>query len=211
MRLARNTKVVLAAGLLVALLVGIMLGAVSARGARTASASGVAYLTIPAAAFAPAFSSTGYRNDGWRLYSRGDPPGTQWFQAPINLPQGVTIHRVTFWGYDGHSEDSVLMMVRRFPHSPHAKDGTYDWMTVNLSGDSFDGGYFEGTTGPGFNQVDNENYGYFVTVEMPNSPEDPGAMAPRYQLFQVRIGYSYSTYLPQVQKESMGLSSWPVP
>jgi len=197
-------------------LLGGMLGVVSMRGARTASASGLAYLTIPAAAFNTATTSTGDTSDGWRFYSRGSEGGVQWWHAPIQLPQGVTMHRMTMYCYDAHSGDAVVVMIRRFPHNPHPRTGTYDFLTVNLPGgsDAYDSGYFEGTTGlnAAYNQVDNENYAYFVSVEMPFSPEDPsGEYPPRYQLYQVRVGYSYSTYLPQIQKDSMGLSSWPVP
>ena len=216
MRLGKNVKAVIAASLLVVLLVGATLGVGLARGARTASAQAAAYLTIPAAAFTPDLSTTEYRNNGWRLFSFGaEGQGVSYFHAPLKLPQGVTIHNVTIYGYDGHSGDAVVVMVRRIPHHPNAQNPTFDWLTVLVSGwdNSWDGGYFTTGAGPdtAYNLIDNENYAYFLTTEMPHSPEDPAQNPPRYQLFQVRFQYSYSTYLPQVQNSPTGFSSWDVP
>ena len=63
--------------------------------------AGHGYVSIPAAAFQPETSTAQYNNFGYYLHNAYD--NDQFYSAPVQLPHGVTVTKLTFYFFDNSS------------------------------------------------------------------------------------------------------------
>jgi hypothetical protein len=115
------------------------------------------YLSVPAAAFIPSDDSTTYHNFGTWLAG-------EWgaFCAPVYLPNGATVNKVTFYWHDSSVAGDAWLTLIRYPFSG------YDEFMAEV--------YSSGNAGSGFSEdntidyavIDNIGYSYFLWVEIPD-------------------------------------------
>lgn len=115
-------------------------------------ASRTGHISIPAAAFVPGVYTFQYYNSGSNLYSTY---GANYF-APVNLPDGCTVTKVTFYFDDAAAGGDVTMYLRRH-------DFGFDLGYTMAEITSADGGYgndYDDTIS--YSQIDNESNTYFL-------------------------------------------------
>ncbi len=74
------------------------------------------YLSLPAAAFQPFEDGYNFENAGiWLAHYQG-PGGSStngWYLAPVQLPQGATVTKLTFFFYDDSATNTILARLQR--------------------------------------------------------------------------------------------------
>jgi hypothetical protein len=130
------------------------------------AAAGVQRLTIPAAAFAPGAEYYGYENHGRYLKYIEGPPAVElgYFVAPVHLPQGATLRRLTFHYKDSGAGQASLLLLRH----THDSQGSLG-MAELVSSDIWTPGYGSVSTTT-FNPtaiIDNSLYSYYVHLSLP--------------------------------------------
>ena len=145
----------------------------------TLSASpGHGYVSVPPAAFTPAEDGYDYQNLG-ALILNNDGASDNYY-APVLLPQGATVTKMTLYFYDGSSLDGCTILFR----SP--LDGSADYMAeVYTHGTSGAGSRFDNTID--YSVVDNSQHIYYLYLNLPAS--DTFA-------YGVIIEYTYPVSLP---------------
>jgi hypothetical protein len=144
------------------------------------------YISIPAAAFHPKAPGYNYANFGSALY--GDSPGL--FVAPLYLPHGAQLTRITFFWNDTDSDPladgGITVMRSGFfgVESPMAV------LTTTGSGQDS-----TTTTTIDHATINNSQYQYHIQADLP----DWGASG-RVTLFCVVIEYNFPVYMPIVVK-----------
>ena len=124
------------------------------------------HLSIPPSAFAPETQSNSYmQKDGFYLYTTA--AGIQGFFAPVQLPHGAKVTKVTFEVYDNHGTYSLTCQLRR----RSASGGTTSLQSLASRGTSAASAIgswqnLEDTSiVAGRDVVDNINYSYFLEAE----------------------------------------------
>lgn len=120
------------------------------------------YLSAPAAAFTPSEDGYNYQNLGAGLIHTSGP--TALYLAPMNLPHGATVTRLTFyWSDTSAGEDGGAMLYRT------SYTGSFNFMVSPLSTNGSAGPGSSTTTSITYSVIDNSQYGYFVVLSLPNS------------------------------------------
>ncbi|MBU1878039.1 MAG: hypothetical protein KJ734_03725, partial [Chloroflexi bacterium] len=86
------------------------------------------YLSVPAAAFGPYEDGYGYNNMGALLTHYTGPGGSAtrgWYLAPVQLPQGATVTKLTTYFYDGSATDDILARLQRSDMAGHYYEMAY--------------------------------------------------------------------------------------
>jgi hypothetical protein len=117
------------------------------------------YVSVSAAAFQPYNNILSYSNSGSEVSAGNTVPTT--FYAPVQLPHGATVTKVTFYWYDSIDDDEAYCDLRR-----NALDGTDEWVASMVSKDAAGAGSTETET---INNpvVDNANYAYYLYLYLP--------------------------------------------
>jgi hypothetical protein len=116
---------------------------------------GHGYVSIPAAAFQPTYNTYQYENNGHYLTAGS----SQNYVAPVQLPNGVTVTKVTFYFYDESSANDDYAVVNLFRNNNNGSDYPMAYIWSNDSGysstydDSID-----------FPLIDNSQYSYFLNL-----------------------------------------------
>lgn len=147
---------------------------------------GTGVVHFGAEAFRPYSQSyTWTRNSSLMLYATS--VGNNAFDAPVVLPNGVTVNQVVFYYFDNDvSADASLYWVT----VPSNSAGGMAVPGVFTSGASADIRYAAMTAFP--DAIDNGSNNYFVRANLPGGAN--------VALKSVRIDYSYKTVLPLIQK-----------
>jgi hypothetical protein len=109
-------------------------------------------IAVPAAAFEPGTDTFTYHNNGSNLYSTF---GANYF-APVQLPDGATVTKMTFHYYDDAAAGDVTMKLNRYDLAAHL-------VYVVAEATSTDGGYgddYDDTIS--YAQVDNAANSYYL-------------------------------------------------
>ncbi|MBN1148646.1 MAG: hypothetical protein JXA78_15410 [Anaerolineales bacterium] len=156
----------------------------SAPQASHAAASGGGYISLPAAAFQPMMNGYSYANDGSYLWGQNSSSDT--YVAPLYLPHGARITRITFYWYDSDSSLDGYLRVKCA--------GDYVYQTLAQL-NTFDSSGFNNTstTSIGYPDVDNAQYAYYLQAYLPFTD-----MTHNVVLYRVHIEYSFSAYMPLV-------------
>ena len=138
------------------------------------------YLNIPGSSLIPVSQSTSYtksRPDGTLVVNDAS---SQYFTAPINLPNGATITGFSINGLDNDSTYQFFAFLKKRPY-----DSTVDANIADVvSGTTFASGYVnvtDSTISDGV--VDNVNYIYYVDYGQNGTADQT--------LYTVRITYTY--------------------
>lgn len=144
---------------------------------------GMSYLSIPAASFQPSGGDCKFTNSGGGISNNGVLGGCSYFIAPVQLPSGVTIKKITFYWKDGSPDYEAYLIFR----STIRNGISNDLATIPSNGSlgvatssSIDTSIF----------VDNFQNGYYLAIQMPTD-----GMA---EIFGVLIEYTYETILPLI-------------
>ncbi len=86
--------------------------------------------------------------------------GSDLLIAPVHLPQGATVTKVTFYGYDLHTTNISIVLLRSLFHGT-----TQPIMAAHTSSTSA-GAYTATDTSISLANVDNSQYSYYVEVEL---------------------------------------------
>ncbi len=132
----------------------------------TAISAGVKRLTIPAAAFVPGAQYYSYENHGRFLKYLEGPSAVDsgYFVAPLLLPQGATLSKLTFHYKDGGAGQAELVLARH----THDTQGSL-LMADLLSTDIWAPSYGSVST-TNFNPtalIDNSLYSYYLNLSLP--------------------------------------------
>jgi hypothetical protein len=127
---------------------------------------GSSRLSIPAAAFVPSVSTYSYENHGRYLKHLAGTPvdETGYYVAPVQLPQGATITRLTFYFKDSTAGQAEASLIQ---HKHYTNSST---ALANLvSSDTWAPGLGSASTSS-FTQtplIDNTLYSYHVSISLP--------------------------------------------
>jgi len=146
------------------------------------AAPGHGYISVSAAAFQPKSHTYRYDIDSISIFNVDG--NSDYYYAPLELPQGATVTRLIFYWEDGSSADGYCSMWRS------AMMGSYGlgMATANTSGDTGVADSSEDTSIDSAT-VDNSQYSYGLTVYLPDSG---------VEAFGVVVEYVYSVSLPLV-------------
>jgi hypothetical protein len=133
------------------------------------------YISVPAAAFEPGADTFQYHNNGSNLYT---DYGANFF-APVNLPDGSTVTKVTFYYYDDTATDNVAMSLRRYDLGAHL-----GYIMAETS--SSDGGYGDDYDDSiSYAQIDNQANTYYLYAAF-------GTTGSNLKVLTVVIEYEYT-------------------
>ena len=149
-----------------------------------AAAPGHGYVSVSAAAFQPESHTYQYGiTSGWVRNLDGD---SDYYNAPLQLPHGATLTKLTFFWKDGSVEDGYCQLWR-VGFSGGRGLGV---ASVDTNGDAGVADSSEVTITL-LSTVDNSQYAYGLTVYLPDSAiEALGAI----------VEYTYPTSLPLVMR-----------
>lgn len=131
-----------------------------------------AVLTIPAAAFTPYEDGYDFQNSGRYLQHFHSPNGGYgrgWYLAPVYLPDGAIVTKMTFYYRDNTTANGVARLQRT------DLKGNY----TNLASVDTSGGWSapwynsKATTDISNGVIDNSKYAYWVIWDLPPSSEPP--------------------------------------
>jgi hypothetical protein len=161
----------------------------------TAVAAGTQCLTIPAAAFTSFYAGYDYENHGRylkHLHSPGGGVDNGWYLAPVHLPHGAVVTKMTFYYYDESADEGGFANLVRFDLT-NADD--YPYMTTLASAGSLGWGAVFSTT-IDIPIVDNAQYGYWAYLDLPD------LSAGHIAGCGLVIEYGYRVYLPSVLRQA---------
>jgi hypothetical protein len=119
------------------------------------------YVSIPAAAFRPRQDGYDFRNLGTQLIN--DDGNSDYYVAPVQLPHGATVTKMTFY-YSDSSASNASASLRR----TNLSSGLFDTMaSVDSQGDSGFGDTVTTAIDP--NTIDNYAAAYFLRWMLPDS------------------------------------------
>jgi hypothetical protein len=143
--------------------------------ATAVTTAGTAYLTIPASAFTPHEDGYDFQNDGRYLKHFDGPSGGNgrgWYLAPVNLPNGAVVTKMTFYYRDNSTADGVARLQRT-----NLAGGYENMASVDTSGGWSAPWYkSKSTTAIGHAQIDNSRYAYWVVWDLPYSSKPPSVL-----------------------------------
>ncbi len=126
----------------------------------TSWASRTGYFSVPSSAFRPQNNTQVYNEAGDRLLSTG--AGS--FHAPVALPHGAVVTRMTFyWDDRNATSDMDCSLVQ----SLLSTNGTYFMADASSSGWSGEGSSYDDSINSNEATIDNSQYMYYLTVEFP--------------------------------------------
>jgi len=164
-------------------------------GSSLAASPGHGYVSFSPAAFAPAYGGfTDYGASEASLSHLSTDPMV--YLAPLNLPQGATVTKLTLYYNDGlEPGDATLNLWRNTPGTGHVT-------MANVSTSGYAGyTYFWSDEIIDYAVIDNSQYTYSLWWDVPGN-----VGADTIELLGVFIEYSYSTSLPAVLRNfSSGL------
>jgi hypothetical protein len=136
------------------------------------------YLSIPAAAFGVQTDSTPFFNEGG--YARSNSPNYVVFVAPVNLPNGTSMERVTFF-YGPKSGNTIFVNVLRQKWSDGSTESLAFKTFNNTSGlrTAANVPISDAAKAP----INNGQYNYYITINI-STTED--------FIFGSRITYTYT-------------------
>jgi hypothetical protein len=151
-----------------------------------AAAGGAGYISIPAAAFTPADDALDYVLDESGLMLETDATSGQ-FWAPVYLPHGATLSKLTFYRYD--------MVAGGLPYC-YLRTMSNSWATEAIATVCTDNPIYNGftsiyTTDFSVPVVDNSQYTYSLQCYLSRQTVTLTSV-----LVGLRIEYSYPVYLP---------------
>jgi hypothetical protein len=142
--------------------------------ATVVTTAGTAHLTIPASAFTPHEDGYDFQNDGRYLQHFHSPNGGNgrgWYLAPVNLPDGAVVTKMTFYYRDNNTTADGVARLQRTNLA-----GDYAGMaTVDTSG-GWVPYWNKSTTAISRAQIDNSHYAYWVVWDLPYSSKPPGEL-----------------------------------
>lgn len=153
--------------------------------ATTAAQAGRNYISLAPGAFHPALDDCDYVNYGTSLYNATGGCG---YAAPVQLPQGVVVTKLTAYWTDYSSSGNAAVFLNRVPHGV-VTDETLAWL--ESSGDRGDGSDAE--TDIDYATIDNSLYAYYVWWGLPDTAVTAKGVV---------VKYTYPTSLPLVQRDS---------
>jgi hypothetical protein len=153
--------------------------------AATAAQAGSGYISVAPGAFHPVSDDCDYINYGSSLYNGS---GGCAYVAPVQLPQGATVTKVTAYWADYSSDQEANVFLNRVSHGD-VTDETLAWM--ESSGSSGDGSSED--TSISYATIDNSLYAYYVWWGLPDVNLTGKSIV---------VEYTYSTSLPLVQRDS---------
>jgi hypothetical protein len=99
----------------------------------TPPATDARILSIPAAAFAPYEDGYDFQNEGpYLMHYHSPDSGTAngWYLAPVQLPQGVTVAKMTFHFFDDSTTNNIVARLQR----SDLAGSSYEMATVDSTG-----------------------------------------------------------------------------
>lgn len=151
-------------------------------------------VSIPAAAFRPYESGYDYENHARHLFHKHGPEGTLyngWYMAPVNLPDGVTITKMTFYWYrNGTSTGQAILQRTKLG------EGTYENLAVAVApqGAATNGSSSDTTIAGGL--IDNSRYAYWILWDL--QAASTAAFGVHGQ--DVVLAYGFQIFLPLIVK-----------
>ena len=141
-------------------LVYILLGGLLYSNLVQAQSTVTGYVSVPAAAFVPGSSGWAYVCNGTYI-SLQDTYGQ--FYAPVELPHGATVTKVTVYWYDGGA-GNVWCELRRFNSTD------YKVMAGNMESSGAPGLGSSHDDTIAYATIDNSRYAYFLEVRITGQP-----------------------------------------
>lgn len=152
-------------------------------------------VSIPAAGFRPYEDGYDYEDHGRHLFHMHGPEGSinnGWYMAPLNLPDGVTVRKMTFYWYRSGAITGVARLQRT-----RLGEGDYQDLAIASvpGGSATNGSSFDDTVSGG--PIDNSRYAYWLVWDLPaNATETLGVHG-----HSVVIEYGFRVLLPMVQRQ----------
>jgi hypothetical protein len=156
-----------------------------------AAAGGAGYVNVPASAFAPASDDINYILDEFGLKLRTDSTSGQFF-APVYLPHGASLSKLTFYRYDMIEGILPYCYLRTLQSSTFA---TTAIAAVYTDDPTYNGWNDISTTEFSDPVVDNSQYFYSLQCYLSRIDESMLSV-----LVGLRIEYTYPVYLPVTSK-----------
>ncbi len=119
------------------------------------------YLSIPAAAFVPQYNYNAQTYNGGSIV-RTLSGSYNIFNAPVQLPHGATVTKMTVYWYDDYAGDDGTITLRR---SSLSSIFTNEMAKVTTSGSGGNGNGEDTTIN--YAQIDNSQYTYYLTAQLP--------------------------------------------
>jgi hypothetical protein len=144
---------------------------------------GHGYVSVPAAAFQPTTHNYEYTNSGYLLSNSNGTSDN--FVAPVQLPQGATVTKVTFYFFDSSSAGSDYGRIQMFGNENDSNTfAMADVLTTDAggAGSNFDDSIDDAT-------IDNSQYSYYLRLTLNTSV---------IYAYGVIIEYTYATSLPLI-------------
>ena len=153
---------------------------------------GPGYIMVPATAFIAESPTMGY-NVFWGELSvpEGSPGIITYFNAPVYLPHGATLTKLTMFYRDSDVDAFTLGVDLLRKPLPSTSSG--EQVGLSVYGDQIGFSVYQSDTTPDPTRavIDNSQYAYWISLYID--------AAPAYlQLQAVRIDYGYNTSLPLV-------------
>ena len=127
-----------------------------------AATAGHGYVSIPAAAFQPSDYRYQYLNGGVYIsnYNGSSPDSI----APVQLPHGVTVTKLTFFFYDNSSAVNDWGSVTLYQNNNNGSGSDMAYASTNNSGNS--SSYDDSID---YASIDNSQYSYFLELHLNSS------------------------------------------
>ena len=123
------------------------------------------YLSIPAAAFVPQYNYSAQTYNGGSLV-RTLSGSYDIFNAPVQLPHGATVTKMTVYWYDNYAGGDGTIALRRSSFSLFP----FTMAEVTTSGSGGNGNGVDSTID--YAQIDNSQYTYYLTAQLPTDGTD---------------------------------------
>ncbi len=159
--------------------------ALGAEASPDAAGGGQGTLSISAADFRPSVPTNSYENHGRFLIHYEGTAAYGYYYAPLLLPQGATITRFSLSFRDNSSSDLTANLYR------DDSDGMISSMVLLDSSGNYSSPWYGSkvATTLQYAVIDNANYGYYVSLQMPKST--PGATGPFVWFTGLSIEFRY--------------------
>jgi hypothetical protein len=146
------------------------------------ASTGTGYVSVSAAAFQPVSHGYEYANSGYLLSNTNDSSIN--YVAPVQLPNGATVNKVTFYFFDGSSGPTDYGRLQLYGNELNGD--TFIMADIMSTDGGIDSNYddeIENAT------IDNSQYSYYMRLTLNSSVES---------IYGVIIGYTYQTNLSLV-------------
>lgn len=133
------------------------------------------YLMVPPCAFRPERGGYSFDNSGFALFQLDGM--SDWFYAPVFLPQGAVITELRMHYLDNSSSNIVLYVMRRGGHGSSSVEASCS--STGEGAENY-GDAIEPVSNA--HPIDNSRYRYYLYLYLPNT---------LLYLYEVRITYNY--------------------